>query len=425
MIALFDTHGLVLELLVSMGIFCWRQDRRPRFALRCAASLAFLFLLSLAWSLLPLPDNGWAETLRYTMFCAAGIGVLYFCYRLTPRQAVFIMTGACVAQHFAFKVSSAAASLATVAAPALPAWGVYGLGVVLCDLLLAVTLVRALRSCETRHLTWATVLLLLAGMLLFTNLFQNLFLEYAMAVPLQLRLVFEAFDLICCVFLLALMYELCQRGRLENDNDILKHVLHQQKQQMETSKETIDLINIKCHDLKHQLSRLGSRISPAEIAELNECINVYGATVKTGNEAADVILTEKSLLCEHTGIQLDCMVDGSALDHLTPSDIYALFGNILDNAITAVRQLPAGAQRAIRMKVRRQAGMLSVHCENPFAGTLTFQEGLPVTTKGDRQYHGFGMKSIRMITGKYGGYMTIQTEDHRFVLDLLIPLPSA
>lgn len=425
MIALFTTHGLVLELLASMVIFCLQQDRRARFGLRAAASLACLFLLSLVWSWLPLPDNGWAETLRYTLFCAAGIGVLYFCYRLNPRQSVFIMIGACVAQHFAFKVSSALAALAVSAVPELPSWAVYAPGIVLCDLLLAVTLVRALRSCETRHLTWATVVLLLAGMLLFTNLFQNLFLEYAMAVPLQLRLVFEAFDLICCIFLLALMFELCQRGRLENDNDILKHVLHQQKQQMETSKETIDLINIKCHDLKHQLSRLGPRISPKEIAELNESINVYGATVKTGNEAADVILTEKSLLCERTGIQLDCMVDGAALDHLSPSDIYALFGNMLDNAITAVRQLPAGTPRIIRMKVRRQAGMLSVHCENAFAGTLTFQEGLPVTTKEDRQYHGFGVKSIRMITEKYSGYMTIQTADHLFVLDLLIPLPPA
>lgn len=104
---------------------------------------------------------------------------------------------------------------------------------------------------------------------------------------------------------------------------------------MESSKETIDLINIKCHDLKNQIAMLGSRIPKEEIEELNHTISIYDTTAKTGNEALDVLLAEKLLLCENKSIHFDYMADGENLSVLKPSDIYSLFGNASYNAIEA------------------------------------------------------------------------------------------
>lgn len=421
MLALFTDHGLLLELLFTFALFYWWMERRQHFLPYAIVSVIVFAAVSFLWSFLPFASNAWTETARYAVFCMAGIGVLYACFRISWKQATFYATAACVGQHFAFKAATAIAdSLNLTSNSFLPYWFFYALGFIFCILLLAAFFTRMVRSGNTRQLNRTIVVLLLGGMLLFTSLFQNLFLEYIDSVPVQLRIVFDLFDLICCLFLLSLMAELGRRGQLEYDNQLLKHVLHQQKQQMETSKETIDLINIKCHDLKHQLSRLRSRISESEIQELTECVNIYGAQVNTGNEAADVILTEKNLLCSSNGIQLDYMVDGTALSLLSPADTYALLGNILDNAIEAVRQLPP-ADRQIEIKIRNQMGMLSVHSENPYTGTLSFIDGLPVTTKQDKQYHGFGVKSIRFIVQKYSGFFSLRTENQRFVLDILFP----
>ena len=80
-------------------------------------------------------------------------------------------------------------------------------------------------------------------------------------------------------------------------------------------------------------------------------------------------------------------------------DISALFGNILDNAIESVQKLNEQEKRLIHLSVAKQKQFLRIRCENYCEEQLKFENGMPVTTKKDRRFHGFGMKSIK----KYGG----------------------
>lgn len=65
---------------------------------------------------------------------------------------------------------------------------------------------------------------------------------------------------------------------------------------------------------------------------------MYDANAATGNEVLDVVLTEKSLLCEAQRIRLNCVADGTCLAAIEPGDLYALFSNLLDQAIDAAAQ---------------------------------------------------------------------------------------
>ena len=49
-------------------------------------------------------------------------------------------------------------------------------------------------------------------------------------------------------------------------------------------------------------------------------------------------------------------------------------------------------------------------------------DGLPVTTKEDSDYHGFGLKSIRHTAEKYGGGISVQTGSNFFSLQVLLPV---
>lgn len=46
-----------------------------------------------------------------------------------------------------------------------------------------------------------------------------------------------------------------------------------------------------------------------------------------------------------------------------------------------------------------------------------------LTTKGEDGFHGYGVKSIRYTVKKYGGAVSIGTEDEWFELKILIPFP--
>ena len=49
------------------------------------------------------------------------------------------------------------------------------------------------------------------------------------------------------------------------------------------------------------------------------------------------------------------------------------------------------------------------------------EDALPKTTKDDPENHGFGLASIRSAAEKYGGQMSLRSENGEFVLTLLFP----
>ena len=77
------------------------------------------------------------------------------------------------------------------------------------------------------------------------------------------------------------------------------------------------------------------------------------------------------------------------------------------------------------MTVAVQKSFLLLRFENYYEGTLEFEGGLPVTTKKDKAYHGFGIKSIRYTAEKYGGSVTVAAKDNWFEMKVPLPLPTA
>ncbi len=207
---------------------------------------------------------------------------------------------------------------------------------------------------------------------------------------------------------------LCEHG--------LEYMLHQEKQQHEMAKENISIINIKCHDLKYQIAQLEAMDDRAQrqssIRELEQSVMIYDSMVETGCGALDLVLTEKSLICEKHKIKLSSMVDGAKLNFLSTSDIYALFGNALDNAIESVCKADE-ERRIISLKVFAEKQMLFIHLDNYCAEPPKFVGEYPVTTKDNDLFHGFGTRSIRYIVQCYHGDVKMSWSDYFFHLDIL------
>lgn len=420
----FITNGYVFEILIAAAFFCWWMDRRPYFLLRGLCVGAVMLALSMLWVFLPF-DNAWTKSLRTILFFILCIGGIKACFTVSVKHAVFYATAAGAAQHFSFRAARTLLGLQITffepdedllrfAYPVLSVMFVF-----LCYRFFG----KKLRKKDTDHLTGSpAILFLLIGMQLSTNLFQNLFDEYSVGNGYQLYMIYSLFDMVCCLFLLTLQCEIAHKENEQQNNEILKHILYQQKQQMKLSKENIELINIKCHDIKNQIAMLGSHVPREELQELKRAVNIYDMAFKTGNEALDVLMMEKLMQCENKNIRFDCMAEGENLAFMQQSDIYSLFGNAIDNAIEAVEKIADPERRCISIKVRMEKGMLMIHFENFYEGVIEFYSGLPQTTKRDKRYHGFGMKSIRMITEKYKGYLSVVAEKGIFTLNILLPV---
>jgi len=214
-----------------------------------------------------------------------------------------------------------------------------------------------------------------------------------------------------------LQFGIIETSSLKEESKLMEHVLFMQHEKYRLSKETIDLINIKFHDLKKQM--LPRAMDEQEAQELYQTLNIYDMAVKSGNEALDIVLAEKSLLCEQEHIRLECIADGEQLSFMSASDVYSLIGNAIDNAIESVMKVTAHEERFINISIKDSRNLLIIRIENPFCGELEFEDGLPVTTKEDKSFHGFGMKSIQKVVEKYNGFFSIDPKNHLFVLNIV------
>ena len=156
---------------------------------------------------------------------------------------------------------------------------------------------------------------------------------------------------------------------------------------------------------------------------MEEEIHQYEAQNKTGNQVVDTILTGKNVICEQFGISMNCVADGMLLDFMDTMDICSILGNALDNAIECEKQIPDPEKRLIHVAIFGQKNFVILRFENYFDGQLEIKEGIPVTTKTKKkEFHGFGIRSIKYAVDKYDGAVSISQNENWFELKILIPM---
>lgn len=207
-------------------------------------------------------------------------------------------------------------------------------------------------------------------------------------------------------------------------------LLRLHEEQYHLTRDNIDLINRKCHDMKHQVTLLMEQSGGFEELrkryghEIIKTIEIYDSNIDTGNEVLNTILMDKSLYCSMHDITWTCMAHGEALSFMETMDLVSLLGNALDNAVEAVERMEDKKRQIIDVQILPKGGFVQFLIENSFDGTIHRQGDRLITSKPDKANHGLGVSSIRAIVEKYGGGMSVSAEDGSFVLNIMIPIPN-
>ena len=209
------------------------------------------------------------------------------------------------------------------------------------------------------------------------------------------------------------------------EKETLHNIMEMQYKNYQLSKENIDMVNRKYHDLKHQINLLKTQAyvgkSTSYLEKMEREIRVYETQNKTGNQILDAVLTNKAMICQNKEIELKFIVDGGALSFMEDMDVSALFGNMLDNAIESAEKQREKQKRLIWLYVTKEKQFVRIRTENYCDEKIRFKNGMPVTTKKDRRLHGYGMKSIKSTVEKYHGSVVAAQENNWFELKILLP----
>lgn len=427
----FVAHGFVLELVLAAWVYCHYYERRENFAIRAAAAIGLMLLNSVLWHHLSgiIPSKAWAISAmgiaKYLLFFLIGYGSIQLCMRCEKSEAMFCMTCALATQHLSYVLYDDVLALSGWAYDSVQAVAIISAVMLLVYLAAYYLFVRKMKQHPELSFQNRENLIVGGLLILFTIVIKFIMEPYLSARSMtKLYVLVSIYDIVCCVLALMLEQGLFRNQALTNEKNFLTQLVHMQEEQYRTSKANVEMVNIKCHDMKHQISHITSTTDPDAIRELEQIISVYDSSLQTGNEILDVCLMEKKLLCEKNSIKLDCIANGQCLSFMQPSDLFSLFGNALDNAMEAVCKLDDVEKRIIFVSVKEELGMAIIHVENNYTGELIMADGIPRTSKDDEFYHGYGVKSIRMVVEKYDGNMALLPQNGIFNLNITIPVPE-
>ena len=425
------------EILVAEFLFTFRLKKKDHYPLRVVLAALLCMAVSVAAPILGY-NALYSSVLFFTLF-AVSIGALMLCCREPFLHIFFCAVAAYTVQHIAFALYNFIV-VATGLNAGLPV-EVYGesaarlsglfLTLVYVDAycivywLMTITFGSMIRKNEDLRIRSTSMLVLVALVVLVDIVISAVvtYYSYENNNPFYVS-VASIYNILCCLLALYVQFSLLSKRQLERELDTVNSLYEQEKKQYDMFKENLDFINVKCHDLRHQIRQIGrsSSLDEASIREMEDVISIYDSAVETGNKTIDIILTEKSLMCNKNHIKLTCIVDGGEMSFMAEQDIYSLFGNAIDNAVEALSQVEDEEKRVVGIIAKRKGMFVSLQFYNYCPQPPQFSGGLPVTTKADKQYHGFGTRSIRMIAQKYGGEMDISVENQVFNLRLLFPL---
>ena len=417
-------------LITAMLMFSHGLTRKDHFLWRLL--LWGLFSLLTAAAIPIVTDSLWYVTSVFLVMYLLSMLTVRICYKASWSMVFFIAAAAFSADHIASMLDS----IISLFAPDVlqysdtgllnvPVLMNFGLCRILVFGLVDLLIVRKNRDVDDDSIRFVPSLLILI-ISLIVNLYMNiLFSNLVTDRSFWLSLFNFAMNIAISLLLLLCQYAMVREGRMRTQLQIANLLRAQAREQYRVSKENVDAISMKCHDLKHLLLALRGVIDPKEYDSMMETIDSYGAEIKTNNEVLDVVFQEKNFRCRKLGIQFTCIIDGTAVNFMGITDQYILFGNLLDNAIEAVSLLPEGEVKNIQVTVRRDKGFVIITTENSYAGKLEWDGGRPRTSKNDKQSHGYGLLSIEKIVHKYGGRYPISTEDQIFTMNIVLPAAKA
>jgi len=214
----------------------------------------------------------------------------------------------------------------------------------------------------------------------------------------------------------------------QRKNAISEYYLEAQKNHYESLLESNREIRKIKHDMKNHMFCLKELTDKQDYAALNQYISdltehlSYTERMRfTKNEIVDAIIQEKMRKTDALGIVLQVEGELSGIE-ISALDLCTIFSNLIDNAIEAVCCLES-KKKEILISIKRNKNFLIVTQSNPIEKPIIIQDNRIVTSKDNKEMHGFGIINIQEAIAKYDGECQLFTkEDKVFVFEIVLPI---
>ncbi len=212
--------------------------------------------------------------------------------------------------------------------------------------------------------------------------------------------------------------KLQQNFRLSTEISLLEQQEHSLNQYVEEAKTRYDETKSFRHDIRNHIAVVKNLLQSGKLEEavsymedMDDMAEKMSFPCSTNNPVVDILVGNKLGIAKSMGIDVDCSLLLPYPCGIRDIDICIVLSNALDNAIHAVKNLGTGIEKYIRVSGRIQGDFLMMEIQNSFHGKSVFKKGT-------------GLSNVKKVAEKYGGAMSIETQEHVFVLHVLLIIPQ-
>ena len=209
------------------------------------------------------------------------------------------------------------------------------------------------------------------------------------------------------------------------ENAMLRQNLKAYASQLEVISRSTAHIKALRHDMRHHINEMQILAGKNDVegirrylSSMQEYLKTPDEIIESGDVEIDSLLNY--MLAQARKEQISVRTEVRLSDVSQHSfDINIILGNLLENAIEAAQQ---AEEKKLSVNIKEEKGILKIHVENSYSGTLRQKGTKLLTTKKDSGLHGLGLGNVENIVRKYHGTMKIEKTDHLFSVRILLYL---
>lgn len=227
------------------------------------------------------------------------------------------------------------------------------------------------------------------------------------------------------VLVLFLYNQQIRQLKIQQENQMLELQNEFQSHQLELMSDSVGAIRKMRHDFIRHISMIHyfnteKRADELEkyLENLQSDLGEIGKYVDTGNYVLDSILNYKIHEASQYGINFTHEINVTGEQQFSAYDMNILLGNLIDNAIEAVKCLE---RKKIDLNMNLVHGKLYIEIRNPYENVIRDGERF-CSTKTDKENHGYGVSIIQNIVDRYQGMLSIDTKQGIFCVSACLLL---
>ena len=216
-----------------------------------------------------------------------------------------------------------------------------------------------------------------------------------------------------------------ERRRLQAE----RHLMDARLAALDAYRESGENLRVLRHEVKNQyayikllLERQDYKRAEEFFGEMSMRANPTFLHVNSGNRLVDDIVNLELSRATAAGVDVDSRIAVPPELPFEEIDLASVIMNLMDNAIEACADVPAG-RKCVRLALLADQGSLIVNVSNPAAAAPTVvEDGRLRTTKTDADLHGYGTGIVRKIAEKYDGVADFSYADGVFTAKVMLAL---